>query len=311
MSDKWFIIVNPNAGKKKGGHDWKGITKLLAEAGIDYMSYFTEHRGHAMELTRKYIIAGFRKFIVVGGDGTFNEVVNGIFTQSHTDPSLILLSMIPVGTGNDWCRMYNIPVDYKKAIELIRNNNVFYQDTGVLEFTGLNGRQEKRYFGNIAGMGFDAMVAEKTNHDKDKGKGNPLSYFVNIFTSLFSFKTSRTTITLDDRIITPEVFSLTAAIGRYNGGGMKQAPFAAPDDGLFDVTIISRIRKFKVIRNILTLLDGTFTRLPEVSSFKSSFVRIESNPPLKAETDGESLGQSPFVFTILPRSLRIISGGEN
>jgi YegS/Rv2252/BmrU family lipid kinase len=272
------------------------------------MSYFTEHRGHAMELTRKYIHAGFRRFIVVGGDGTLNEVVNGVFTQSFVDPFRIVIAMIPVGTGNDWCRMFNIPGDYEKAIQLIIKNREFLQDTGLLEYTGVNGKPGKRYFINIAGMGFDAMVAEKTNQDKDKGKGNPLSYFVNIFTSLFSFKTANTTITLDDRVISPEVFSMTAAIGKFNGGGMKQAPNACPDDGLFDLTIIRKIGKFKVIRNVLKLLDGSFTKLPEVSSFRTTSIRIDSIPALNAEVDGESLGHSPFSFSILPRSLRIIIG---
>jgi diacylglycerol kinase (ATP) len=309
MSNKWFIIVNPNAGKRKGQHDWKRITRLLSEAGIDYMSYFTEHRGHAMELTRKYIRAGFRRFIVVGGDGTLNEVVNGVFTQFYLNPSQIVIAMIPVGTGNDWCRMFKIPGDYGKAIQLIANNREFLQDTGLLEYTGEDGKTENRYFINIAGMGFDAMVAGKTNEDKDKGKGNPLSYFVNIFTSLFSFKTTNTTITLDNnRVISPEVFSMTAAIGQFNGGGMKQAPNACPDDGLFDLTIIRKIGKFKVIRNVMNLLDGSFTKLPEVSSFRTTSIRIDSTPALNAEVDGESLGHSPFRFSILPRSLRIIIG---
>jgi YegS/Rv2252/BmrU family lipid kinase len=310
MPDKWFVIVNPNAGNRKGEHDWKGITRLLAKAGIDYMSYFTEHRGHAMDLTRKYIHAGFRKFIVIGGDGTFNEVVNGIFTQKVADPSRMVLAIIPVGTGNDWCRMFGIPDDYAKAIDVIVQDRRFVQDTGVLQYTGVNGMPEKRYFVNIAGMGFDAMVAEKTNRDKDLGKGNPLSYFVNIFTSLFSYKPTRTKITLNERVIDQEVFSMTAAIGRYNGGGMKQAPNADPDDGLFDLTIIRKIGKFKVIRNVLKLLDGSYVRLPEVSSFKTSSVRIDSNPPIHAEVDGESLGHSPFIFSILPKSLQVIIGNR-
>ena len=282
MADKWFVIVNPNAGNRKGERDWKGITRLLAKAGIDYMSCFTGHRGHAMDLTRKYIQAGFRKFIVIGGDGTFNEVVNGIFTQKVTDPSRMLLAIIPVGTGNDWCRMFGIPDDYEKAIEVIVKERIFVQDTGVLQYNDVNGLPEKRYFVNIAGMGFDAMVAEKTNRDKDRGKGNPLLYFVNIFTSLFSYKPTRTKVTLNGKVIDQDVFSMTAAIGRYNGGGMKQAPDAFPDDGLFDLTIIRKIGKFKVIRNVLRLLDGSYVRLPEVSSFKTPAVRIDSNPPIHA-----------------------------
>jgi len=310
MTQKWFIIVNPNAGKKKGKQDWPAITRMLADAGIEYLSFFTEHRGHAIELTRKYIRAGFRRFLVVGGDGTLNEVVNGIFTQNITNVSEILLAMVPVGTGNDWCRTFHIPHDYEKAIRIVTEGRTLMQDTGLMEFTDHEGKRAKRYFVNIAGMGFDAMVAEKTNRDKDKGKTNPFLYFINIFTSLFSFKITRTRITTDDAEFKGEVFSMTAAIGQYNGGGMKQAPRAIPDDGLLDLTIIRKIGKFKVIRNVINLLDGSFTRLPEVSEFRTSTIRIESTPELYAETDGESMGKTPFHFSVLPRSLQIVVGGN-
>jgi diacylglycerol kinase family enzyme len=135
-----------------------------------------------------------------------------------------------------------------------------------------------------------------------------LLYFVNIFTSLFSFKTTRTRIITDDKEFRGEIFSMTAAIGQYNGGGMKQAPRACPDDGLLDLTIIRKIGKFKVIRNVINLLDGSFTRLPEVSEFRTSTILIESTPDLYAETDGESMGKTPFRFSVLPRSLHIIVG---
>jgi len=307
-SDKWFVIVNPNAGKRKGKQDWPGITRLLADSGIEYLSFFTEHRGHAIELTKKYIRNGFHKIIVVGGDGTLNEVVNGIFNQTFVDPSVITLAMIPVGTGNDWCRMFRIPNEYAKAVQIIKNNNLFLQDTGVMEYVGEGGHKGTRYFVNIAGMGFDAMVAEKTNEDKDKGKGNPLSYYINIFTSLFSFRVAKTKIATDNTQLTIEVFSMAAAIGQFNGGGMRQAPRACPDDGLFDLTVIRKIGKFKVIRNVLKLIDGSFTKLPEVSEFRTASIHIESSPELYAETDGESVGKSPFHFSVLPRSLRIIVG---
>ncbi len=308
MSEKWFVIVNPNAGKQRGKHDWKRISALLHAGGIDYMSYFTESRGHAIDLTRKYIRSGFRKFIVVGGDGTLNEVVNGIFTQRYTDPSTIVLGMIPVGTGNDWCRMFGIPGDYKMAIDIIIRQNIFVQDVGLIKYYIQDGGPVLRYYATIAGMGFDAMVLEKANRDKERGKGNSLSYFVHIFTSLFSFKSTRATITLDDRTITSEVFSMLVAICQYTGGGMKMAPYAVANDGLFDLNVIRPIGKFKVIRNILKLLDGSYTKLPEVITFKTRNVEIVSQPELNVEADGESLGHSPFTFSIIPQGLRIIYG---
>lgn len=305
---EWFVIVNPNAGKRKGEKDWLEIAAQLTAAGIEFVSVFTEHRGHAVVLTRKYVENGYRNIIVVGGDGTLNEVVNGIFTQAHVPVEKITLAMIPVGTGNDWCRMFNIPGDYKQAIKLITKRKIFVQDTGTIKYISSDGIEKIRYFINMAGMGFDALVAKKTNKQKDLGKSNPMSYVVNILSSLFLYTSTKVSVLLDNEKITSDIFSMSVGICQYNGGGMKQAPDALPDDGLFDLTLIKPIGKFKVIRNIIKLFDGSFTRLPEVSTFRSSKIIIHSEPPMYMEADGESLGHTPFVFNILPLSLNVVSG---
>ena len=305
---EWFVIVNPNAGKRKGEKDWLEIAAQLTAAGIEFVNVFTEHRGHAVILTRKFIENGHRNIIVVGGDGTLNEVVNGIFTQAHVPTNEITLAMIPVGTGNDWCRMFNIPGDYKQAIKLITKQKIFVQDTGTIKYIATEGGEKTRYFINMAGMGFDALVAQKTNKQKDQGRSNPLSYVINIFSSLFFYTFTKVTILLDSEKVISDIFSMSVGICQYNGGGMKQAPGALPDDGLFDMTIIKPIGKFKIIRNIIKLFDGSFTRLPEVSTFRSSKIIIHSEPPMYMEADGESLGHTPFVFNILPQSLNVISG---
>lgn len=305
---EWFVIVNPNAGKRKGEKDWLEIAAQLTAAGIEFVSVFTEHRGHAVMLIRKYIENGYRNIIVVGGDGTLNEVVNGIFTQAHVPTDKVVLAMIPVGTGNDWCRMFNIPGDYKQAIKLITKRKIFIQDTGTIKYISSEGSEKTRYFINMAGMGFDALVAKKTNKQKDLGQSNPMSYVVNILASLFLYTSTKVSILLDGEKINSDIFSMSVGICQYNGGGMKQAPGALPDDGLFDMTLIKPIGKFKIIRNIIKLFDGSFTKLPEVSTFRSSKIIIHSEPPMYMEADGESLGHTPFVFNILPQSLYVVSG---
>lgn len=305
---EWFVIVNPNAGKRKGEKDWLEIAAQLTAEGIEYTNVFTEHRGHAVMLTRKFIENGYRKIIVVGGDGTLNEVVNGIFTQAHVPTNKVTLAMIPVGTGNDWCRMFNIPADYRQAIQVIKKNKIFAQDTGIIKYISSEETEITRYFINMAGMGFDALVAKKTNKQKDLGKSNPMSYVVNILSSLFLYTFTKVSILLDNEKVSSDIFSMSVGICQYNGGGMKQAPDALPDDGLFDLTLIKPIGKLKIIRNIIKLFDGSFTRLPEVSTYRSSKIIIHSDPPMFMEADGESLGHTPFVFTILPQSLNVVSG---
>jgi diacylglycerol kinase (ATP) len=309
MTDKeWFVIVNPNAGRRKGEKDWLEIARLLDKAGIKFTSVFTEHKDHALNLTHRYIDAGFKNIIVVGGDGTLNEVVNGVFLQKKCPTTEITLAMIPVGTGNDWCRMFGIPLSYNKAIAFITRGKTFLQDAGSVSFFSSDSTPKTRYFINMAGMGYDALVAKKTNLLKESGKIRPFSYLLNMLTSLFSYQTAESTITFNGKTIGTSVFSMSVGICQYNGGGMKQAPNAIPDDGLFDLTIITKVTKFEVFRNIKKLFDGTFIQLPQVSSYTADKIVIESTPALFLEVDGESLGHTPFQFEVVPLCVKVITG---
>jgi len=123
---QWGVIVNPNAGSGKCGKNWPIIQKLIKRSKIETEVVFTERKGHAIELSMQLIQKGFYKLIVVGGDGTLNEVVNGIFRQEECSPDNITLGMIPVGTGNDWCRTFQIPNKYIDAIKLIRDEKTVF-----------------------------------------------------------------------------------------------------------------------------------------------------------------------------------------
>lgn len=307
LSGDWFVIVNPNAGRRKGEKDWLEIAGLLNEAGIRYLNVFTEHPNHAVKLARKYIEAGYRQIIVVGGDGTLNEVVNGVYTQKKYPPQEITLAMISVGTGNDWGRSFNIPMGYREAIQVISNQKTQLQDVGRVSYTHKE-LQKQRHFINMAGLGFDAMVAKRTNKIKESGKSGPFSYLISLFTSLIAYKPIISKVTVDGKEIDADVFSMSVAICRFNGGGMMQAPDAIPDDGLFDVTIITRVSRFIVIKSVKKLYDGSFLSMPQVKTFRGAHVEIESNPDLYLETDGESLGHTPMQFEIIPSGIRVVTG---
>lgn len=306
-----MVIVNPNAGTKKGEKDWNSISTLLSDQNISFVAHFTRQKGHAIEIAGESIRKGHRKFIVVGGDGTLNEVVNGIFMQEEVPSNAFLVGMIPVGTGNDWCRMFGVPFKYKKAVKLITREKTFIQDIGKVSYFNSD-TQKIRYFINVAGMGYDAVVAAKTNKDKSAGRGGPLVYLKNLFTSLLFYKHSETAIYIDDNKepITDQTFSLSVGICKYNGGGMKQLPNAIPDDGILDMTLIKKLGKLTVLKEIKRLYDGSFINHPKVDTFTGTRFRITSSPEISIETDGESLGHSPFEFGIVPRSLRVIVGNN-
>lgn len=302
---KWLVIVNPNAGIGKVKKDWPRIAELLDKHGFDYHARFTEAPMQAIDIVVEQVAAGYRKIIAVGGDGTMNEVVNGIFKQKSVAATDISLGVISVGTGNDWVRTFDIPTDYEKAIQVLKRERTLIQDAGTVSF--IEGeKKSERYFINMAGLGFDGLVAQKTNADKREGKSNSLLYLINLASSLFSYKSCSTRVSVDGKIIKDKIFSISIGIGQYNGGGMRQAPDARPDDGLFDLTLIKDMGKLSVIANVRRLYNGTIKKHKRVESLMGKHIIIESDQPVLLETDGESLGHSPFEFKIVPQSVKVI-----
>jgi YegS/Rv2252/BmrU family lipid kinase len=312
LQQEWLVIVNPNAGRKKGEKDWPVISGLLKEAEFNFLPLSTQHRDHAIHMAQEYINKGFRNIIVVGGDGTLNEVVNGIFRQNACPTTDIKLGMIMVGTGNDWGRMYNIKAKYRKAIKILKKGRLFVQDTGFVTYH--HGTELKqRYFMNMAGMGYDALVAQMTNRLKEKGGGGPMAYLYNLFKGLFKYRHTLMDVIIDDQVVyRGNVFSMSIGICRYNGGGMMQLPNAIPDDGILDMTIMKNVKKMDVVKNIKKLYDGSFLDLHFIEVHTGRKITIQAMPQHSAflETDGESLGNSPFVFEIIPKSLTVFTGKD-
>ncbi len=302
---QWLVIVNPNAGHGKGQNDWPEISDLLKKYEIDYHVVFTVARRHAITIAHEGITSGFRKIIVVGGDGTMNEVLNGVFTQECCATTEITLAMITVGTGNDWGKLFGIPLHYEKSIQIIHEQKVRLQDAGIVYY--YNGTvRDKRYFINIAGLGFDAVVVKRTNIQKDKGRKSKAIYMMNLLKSLLFYSHTMTSVDIDGKVIRNDVFTISIGIGRFSGGGMMQTPKAIPDDGLFDITIIKKMRKGEVVRSLKMLYDGSILDHPKIEGYTGKDILIDSDPLIHVEADGESLGHSPIEFRIMPKSINIV-----
>jgi len=303
---KWYVIVNPVAGNGDGLADWPHISKLLRDNNIAHDYVFTERRYHATELTVEAINEGYRKIIVIGGDGTIHEVVNGLFIQKQVSTQDVLVAVIAVGTGNDWIRMFGIPRKYTEAIKSIAAGHSFLQDVGTISYQESKFRQT-RYMANVAGIGFDAFVNRKYNLLKEQGRRGKWLYIWSTLKAVLAYSSTGVKIWVDDRLVVNNlVYSGTIGIGKYNGGGMIQMPEAVADDGLLDVTIIGRISKLGVIARFQSLYNGKIYRLKMVSQERGRKIRIESTPEIAVEVDGEALGYSPFEFDVIQKAVKVI-----
>lgn len=306
LTDRWFVIVNPVAGSGRGLIDFPQISRLLRNDDIRNDAVFTEHKHHATELTVTAANQGYRKIIVIGGDGTLNEVVNGLFIQKAVEPREMLLAVIAVGTGNDWVRTFGIPQHYSEAIRAIREERSFLQDVGTVTYTESHYTQT-RYMANVAGLGFDAHVISTFNHLKMKGYKGGWMYLYSILKSYFRYKSSGTRIWVDGKVVFNDLMlSLAIGICKYNGGGMQQLPNALADDGLLDLTIIRPIHWWHIVFRLKKLFNGDIYQIGHVIHAQGRNVKIEAAPFIQLETDGELMGGTPVEVNIRQRAIRVV-----
>ena len=303
---KWFVVVNPISGSGKGLDDFPLISKLLRDNGIKSEAVFTEHKCHATELTVSAINSGYRHIIVVGGDGTLHEVVNGLFIQKSIEPSDVTIAVIAVGTGNDWIRMFGIPTRYSEAIRAIKEGYTFLQDVAAVEYEEARYRQV-RYTANVAGVGFDAAVIERLQHMRASGCQGKSTYLRALVRTFFRYKPTGVKVWVDDRLIYNNLLlSMAIGVGKYNGGGIQQLPEAVADDGLLDLTIIRPLHWWNIIFRLKRLFNGNIYTIGHVLHAKGRNIRIESSPEIQLEVDGELYGHSPIEVRNVHRDVRVI-----
>ncbi|AJG40422.1 diacylglycerol kinase [Thermotoga sp. RQ7] len=297
-----FLIYNPAAGGGKARKLWMKVKDLLERYEIDCEVAFTEKPGHAMELSRKAFESGHRKIVAFGGDGTMNEVVNGIFLGGFNLEE-VTFGWIPFGSGKDWARTIGVPLVVEKAVRTLKDGRVFVQDLGVAEYEASDGEMKKRVFVNVAGLFFDGFVTHRTNLLRKK---NRVSYFSRIFSSIIKYKPPVARIQVDERVWEKKIFSMNVGICKYNGGGMNQLPHAVPDDGLLAVTVINDIGKIRILANLYRVFNGTLLEHPGVEGYQAKKVTVEFQKKEPVELDGESFWTRKISFSVVPRVLRVL-----
>ena len=309
-SGKWFVIVNPVAGSGRGLDHFPQISKHLRDAHILCEPVFTEHKFHATELTVTAVREGYRRIIVVGGDGTLHEVVNGLFIQQEVCPDEVLVAVVAVGTGNDWVRTFGISNRYQDAVKAISEGYSFLQDVGVVSYEEAHYRQS-RYMANVAGAGFDAHVVRKLSHLKKKGHRSRWRYTWCLVKNFFRYKSTGVKVWVDDRLVYNNLL-LSAAIGicKFNGGGIQQLPAAVADDGMLDLSLIRPVHFWHLLFRFHYLFNGGIYRIRHILQERGSRIRIESSPETSVEIDGELYGETPLEFSVLPCAIRVVVSRE-
>jgi YegS/Rv2252/BmrU family lipid kinase len=296
------VIVNPVAGAYSTRRKWPRISKLLKYVGLSFDYEYTEGVGHAIELARVAASDGYQYIVAVGGDGTVNEVANGILHS--TSPTETSLGVVSTGTGSDFARSAGIPRDYTSACSSLCSSHRRLIDVGVVEFKR-GGQTLQRFFVNVAGVGFDAAAVE-TTEKLPKYFGGTIPYLAGLLRTLFGYRNKAVVLSVGDRTEAKRVLSVVVANGSYVGGGMHIAPRAELGDNLLDVLIIGDMGKFELLKALPTVYKGTHINHPKVSMEQVTHITIESSERLLVHADGELLGECPASFWLMPAALNVV-----
>ncbi len=307
--EMYHFIVNPNARTGKGEKIWHMVETQLDAAGVDYSVYFTEHPRHGTELARKLTFDDIpRNMVVIGGDGTMNEVVNGI-----VNPKNLTLGYIPAGSSNDLARSLGIPSDPLEALDIILKPGSFMEmDIGVTRCGDVD-----RRFAVSSGVGYDAAVCHLAINSGFKKKLNKvrlgkLTYFGIALQQLFVRKPFGATLILDGtkEYKFNKVVFMAVHNQRYEGGGFKFCPEARSDDGVLDVIVADSLPPLRIAMLLPKAMKGEHIGKKGIYTFKASKVELKCDSPQPVHLDGEIGGVlSEVTVGLLEEKVRIITAG--
>ncbi|MBQ9120369.1 MAG: diacylglycerol kinase family lipid kinase [Lachnospiraceae bacterium] len=308
----YHFIVNPGSRSKYSTNLWSSLEDILKSRNIIYRAYLTEYAGHATEYARS-IEAEYRSsgssdplmIVIVGGDGTANEVINGLVSYQN-----LILGIIPSGSGNDLAHSLGLPSDPFQALEIVlARKKLRSVDHGLLHY--FDGTAAHR-FDVSAGLGYDAAVCYDVQHSPLKKKLNrlrlgKLTYIIIAVKNFFSYKPVNAKITVDGTEKHIKLLFAAAMLGKYEGGGLKMAPQACLDDRLLSVCVIEAFAKWKFFYLLPSLLFGKHVKFKEVTVYDCASFEIQCDTPTILHTDGEYGGTHAHVkFTCTPEQIQVI-----
>ena len=304
MFDGWFIIANPFSNSGKTSEIIDLVVKKLQSNLISHQIKLTERSGDEIEFVKEATQAGYNKILAIGGDGTVQKVVAGITIQKNIPPEKMIFGLIPSGTGNDWAKSKNIPLNVSDAINLLINGSINEQDVGVAKIVGRS-ETKTRYFVTYSGVGFDSFMLEKIKNYKWLGK---LSYLVCAIMNFTKYKNVALEVVTSKTKIDASVFLLGVGICKYTGGGMQLIKDPKGNDGLLNITIAQEFSKFDIIRNFFNLFNGSIFKEQKVLTLVDSSIKIRAkNGSLMCQGDGEIFGAGEIEYSVIKKGLRYLS----
>lgn len=300
---RWFVIVNPVSGGGRARRRWPELAAALTRHGIQHDSAVTSRAGHAVQLAQQAISSGHRRLLALGGDGSFNELINGLAAQQNVPLDMLLAAVAPLGTGNDWAHAMQVPDDPDQLATAMARGLGRRVDLGIAEAGGATADSARRLaFHNNAGAGINAEALRLT---PCSGPRAP-AYLVGLARALMSYQAPQFEVSADGRLHSGRYFIALAAIGHFYGAGMRVAPGALFDDGFFDLVLVDAMSIMQTLSRLPKLFNGKLAADPAVHTVRCRSVTIHATPACGVEIDGQNFGSTPVTLTLKPGALNVL-----
>jgi len=294
------FLVNPASANGSTGRRWPELARRAAAAGLQGDTFFSERPGHLGELAREAALGGAERLVVVGGDGSVNEVANGLVGLGRQPE----VALVPRGTGWDFSRTFGIPRQVDDAVQVALEGDVRTIDLGRVSYRAWDGSDATAVFVNVGSAGMSGAIAKRAN-ETTKALGGKASYLWAIFAVFSGWRASEVDLDVDGERRTGLMFDVVVANGRFFGGGLEICPDAEPDDALFDVLTIGDVSRRDLMVSMPKMYRGTHLPHPKAELLRGAVVTVTSDTPLPIELDGEQPGTTPVRFEVVPRAFRL------
>ena len=282
------IIINPKSGKRAFRAQRLYLWKLLKKRHMPFSYRVTRYAGHATELARELVEKGCDEILVLGGDGTLSEVINGIMTAQVPDEQRrrVAFGLMPRGTGNDWGRYWGLDRRFKLSLDRFFSGECRPVDVGCLTFSR-NGETHTRYFINSVGFGVDPLCCKKAETLKYYIGSHHVNYLFGLIAAIIQHKSQHMILTVDGKEAVDDLlFTMNIGNGPFSGGGIKQNPDAEPTDGIFNGMFIRKPTFKQIIEALPKLYNGRLTELPFVYPIVGAEIEINYRKHIMIEADG-------------------------
>jgi YegS/Rv2252/BmrU family lipid kinase len=294
------FLVNPASANGSTGRRWPELARRASAAGLEGATLFSERPGHLAELAREAALDGAELLVLVGGDGSVNEVANGLAGLGRQPE----VAVVPRGTGWDFSRTFGIPRKIDEAVQVALEGDVRTIDLGRASYRAWDGSDATASFANVASAGMSGAIAKRAN-ETTKALGGKASYLWATFAVFSGWAATEIEVAVDGERRAGPMFDVVVANGRFFGGGLQICPDAEPDDGLFDVLTIGDVTKRDLVLTMPKMYRGTHLPHPKAELLRGSSVTVTSETPLPIELDGEQPGTTPVTFEVAAGALRL------